>query len=350
MELVYFLPEDFVLITNCAIYSGELAQHGNSHFPICRILYVDARYINKSTFRKSLHQDHFSGTIGSYKNLSFLIQKFLNNRNATGSMSEAPIEWSHQYFSDCFGHKCKGRIIIDAAATLKLLTFAQNCIKLGKDKLRRFAELEHLERVFQPKGLFLDKEHELKGNWNRMVFHNDHPIVLELGCGRGEYTIGLCRKFPENNFVGIDIKGARIWRGAKTSNEEKLLNAAFLRTQIEQIEAFFAPGEVIEIWITFPDPQPQKTRQNRRLTSPRFLAMYRKLLKPGGIVHLKTDNVFFYEYTLLRIAEDRVKIHRQSTNVHGEFPDDELMAIQTTYETKFRAEGIDICYVSFSFQ
>ena len=183
-----------------------------------------------------------------------------------------------------------------------------------------------------------------------MVFHNDHPIVLELGCGRGEYTIGLCRKFPENNFVGIDIKGARIWRGAKTSNEEKLLNAAFLRTQIEQIEAFFAPGEVSEIWITFPDPQPQKTRQNRRLTSPRFLAMYRKLLKPGGIVHLKTDNVFFYEYTLLRIAEDQVKIHRQSTNVHGEFPDDELMAIQTTYETKFRAEGIDICYVSFSFQ
>ena len=160
----------------------------------------------------------------------------------------------------------------------------------------------------------------------------------------------MAKAFPDKNFIGVDIKGARFLFGAKEAIHENLNNVAFLRTEIDKINLFFAANEVNEIWITFPDPQPQKTRQNRRLTSPRFLAMYRKLLKPGGIVHLKTDNVFFYEYTLLRIAEDRVKIHRQSTNVHGEFPDDELMAIQTTYETKFRAEGIDICYVSFSFQ
>lgn len=233
---------------------------------------------------------------------------------------------------------------------MKCVFSRQNSAVVGKDKLRRFAELETLDRVFQPKGLFLDKDFELKGKWGKEVFGNSKPIVVELGCGRGEYTVALTGFYPEKNFIGIDIKGARLWRGAKTVNEDQILNGAFLRTQIEQLGAFFAPGELSEIWITFPDPQPQKTRENRRLTSPRFLAMYRSLLVPGGIVHLKTDNRTLYDYTLLKLAADKVTIHRQSTDVHTEFPDDPLMAVQTTYEKKFRDQGFSICYVSFSFQ
>jgi len=220
---------------------------------------------------------------------------------------------------------------------------------MPKRKLERFAELELLDRVYQPKGLFLDHDHELKGSWHREVFKNAHPIIIELGCGRGEYTVNMARRYPDRNFVGIDIKGARLWRGAKTANEELLNNAAFLRYQIEQLTAFFAPGEVSEIWITFPDPQPQKTRENRRMTSHRFLKMYRELVGTRGKVYLKTDNLPLYEYTLEKLSEDKVKIHYSTRNLYATPIQEEVLEIKTTYEKKFLELGMDICYVSFSF-
>ena len=167
---------------------------------------------------------------------------------------------------------------------------------MGKDKLKRFAELETFTNVFQ-----LNPVH--KGNWNKNYFKNNQPIVLELGCGRGEYTVSLAKYFPVKNFIGIDIKGARIWRGAKTGMEEHISNMAFLRIEIEQLEEHFSENEVDEIWITFPDPQPQISRERKRLTSDRFLTMYKKVLSPNGIVHLKTDNDGLYAYTLEKIAE-----------------------------------------------
>ena len=143
---------------------------------------------------------------------------------------------------------------------------------------------------------FLAKIIKLKGQWNRQLFHNSHPIVLELGCGKGEYTVGLAREFPEKNFIGVDIKGSRIWRGARTALQDNLTNVRFLRTHIELINSFFGPGEVDEIWITFPDPQLKKKR--KRLTSSRFLTNYTRFLKNNGMVHLKTDNTVLYRYTL----------------------------------------------------
>jgi tRNA (guanine-N7-)-methyltransferase len=220
---------------------------------------------------------------------------------------------------------------------------------MPKRKLQRFAELETLDRVFQPKGLFLDHDYELKGKWHETVFGNTNPIVLELGCGRGEYTVNMARRFPEKNFIGIDIKGARLWRGAKTANEENLLNAAFLRYQIEQLTAFFAAGEVSEIWITFPDPQPQKTRENRRMTSPRFLKMYRELVGTSGMVHLKTDNLPLYEYTLEKLADDKVVIHKSTNDLYDAPLTEDILEIKTTYEARFLAQGMKICYLRFSF-
>ena len=220
---------------------------------------------------------------------------------------------------------------------------------MPKRKLQRFAELEQLERVFQPKGLFLDRDHELKGRWHEAVFGNSNPIILELGCGRGEYTVNMARRFPGKNFVGIDIKGARLWRGAKTANEEQLGNAAFLRYQIEQLTAFFAPGEVSEIWITFPDPQPQKTRENRRMTSHRFLKMYRQLLGTSGFVHLKTDNFPLYEYTLEKLSEDAASILISTSDLYATSVTEDILEIKTTYEAKFLAQGMKICYLRFRF-
>ncbi|HEX5001113.1 MAG TPA: tRNA (guanosine(46)-N7)-methyltransferase TrmB [Bacteroidia bacterium] len=221
---------------------------------------------------------------------------------------------------------------------------------MPKRKLERFAELGLLDRVYQPKGLFLDHDHELKGRWNKEVFRNNYPIIIELGCGRGEYTVNMARRYPNCNFVGIDIKGARLWRGAKTANEEQLINAAFLRYQIEQLTAFFAPGEVSEIWITFPDPQPQKTRENRRMTSHRFLKMYRELVGTTGKVHLKTDNRILYEYTLEKLNEDKVRIHHATDNLYAVQLNETVLEIKTTYEKKFLDLGMDICYISFSFE
>jgi len=221
---------------------------------------------------------------------------------------------------------------------------------VGKNKLRRFAELESMERVFQPGAREPVANYFLKGKWKELVFHNENPVIVELGCGRGEYTINMALMFPGTNFVGIDKKGARLWKGAKTSNEDKILNAAFLRIPIEQLDYYFLPGEISEIWITFPDPQPQKTRENTRMTSPRFLEMYRSMLPANGIVHLKTDNVGLFDYTLEKISELNATIHLATHDLYQEHYADAVLSITTTYEKKYLAEGIKICYVKFSFQ
>jgi len=189
---------------------------------------------------------------------------------------------------------------------------------------------------------------DLKGNWATTHFNNNNPITLELACGGGEYTVGLARKFPDRNFIGVDVKGNRLWKGAKTALEEGLNNVAFLRTRIEIIEHFFTPDEVSEIWITFPDPFPRASKVNRRLSSPFFLDKYRKLLKPGGLVHLKHDDPDFYQFTLDTIAEDaRNTLLFDSADIYAApLPYPEL-GIQTLYESFHLAAGKTIKYVRF---
>ncbi len=218
---------------------------------------------------------------------------------------------------------------------------------MGKKKLQRFEELRTLERVFQPEGMFLDRVYELRGNWNKKVFNNNQPLILELGCGKGEYTVGLAKRNPQNNYIGVDIKGARIWRGAKTINDENILNAAFLRTHIDQLAAFFDTNEIAEIWITFPDPQPQLSRTRKRLTSPKFLTIYKRLLAPGGVIHLKTDNRPLYEYTLEVIKAEGLELISHSDDIYSDHKEGVLTEVQTTYEKRFLAQGLSIHHIAF---
>lgn len=216
---------------------------------------------------------------------------------------------------------------------------------MGKDKLRRFAEIATFNNVFE-----LEEGHELKGNWNDLHFKNSNPLVLELACGKGEYSVNLARLFPEKNFIGIDYKGNRIWRGAKTAIEEGIDNVAFLRIQIENILEFFDAAEVSEIWITFPDPQPQISREKKRLTSPRFLRMYQTILAPKGILHLKTDNDALHAYTHEQIAEHDLQLHIRTEDLYRSDFVDEVLSIKTYYEKKYLAHEKNINYLKFSFQ
>ncbi len=218
---------------------------------------------------------------------------------------------------------------------------------MGKDKLKRFAENETFQRMFQPAIDYHSPDHDLKGKWNEQVFNNDHPIVLELGCGRGEYTVGLAQHYPGKNFIGIDIKGARIWRGAKTINEQNILNAAFLRIRMEIILKFFAPNEVSEIWITFPDPQPRDGKENKRLSSPLFMQRYAQFLKPGGIIHLKTDNFPLYEFSKEAALAANKKVIDATDNLYASNDTHIDLSIQTTYEKIYLKEGKPICYLSY---
>ena len=170
------------------------------------------------------------------------------------------------------------------------------------------------------------KDHPLKGKWNKELFKNENPVVLELGCGKGEYAVGLATRFPEKNYIGIDIKGARMWRGAKTSNEQKLSNIAFLRTRIEFINSFFIIDEVDEIWITFPDPHPGRSNSNKRLTSPWYLNSYRQFLKNKGIIHLKTDNIELYNYTKTVAGYNDLEIVFSSNDLYSENLPDEILS------------------------
>lgn len=218
---------------------------------------------------------------------------------------------------------------------------------MGKDKLKRFKENLSFSNLVQPVFDYPFSDHELKGKWNSKYFNNNNPVVLELGCGRGEYTVNLASIFPEKNFIGVDYKGARLWRGAKTAFEAKMLNVAFLRIQIQTIQYFFGTDEVDEIWITFPDPQVLKTGERKRLTSPRFLNLYRHFVKREGIINLKTDSEFLYEYTLEVLKEQRITPHKFSSDVYSDFPGDEILAIKTTYEERWLKNGSKIYYLRF---
>lgn len=219
---------------------------------------------------------------------------------------------------------------------------------MGKDKLARWAELGTFTNVIQPEketGLGID--HPIKGKWKSEIFRNQNPVILELGCGKGEYTVGLSKRFPEKNYIGIDIKGARMWRGAKTAHEGNLHNAAFLRTRIEFINSFFAKDEVDEIWITFPDPHPGKRNSNKRLTCPWFLNIYRNFLINNGTIHLKTDNKDLYNYTRNLAERNKLHINFATSDLNTDKAGDDILSIRTHYENLFLKEKMKINYLSF---
>ena len=200
--------------------------------------------------------------------------------------------------------------------------------------------------VFQyPFSVLKEQGFELKGQWNEKFFKNDNPIVLELGCGKGEYTVGLGKLFPEKNFIGVDIKGARMWSGAKESLEAGMTNVAFLRTSIEIISHFFSAGEVAEIWITFPDPQMKKV--NKRLTSTNFMRMYREILSAEGIIHLKTDSNFMYTYTCEMVKSNQYPVLFQTDDLYGSGSANPILAIKTYYEQQWIERGLNIKYIKF---
>ena len=222
---------------------------------------------------------------------------------------------------------------------------------MGKNKLARIAENKILPNVFQPTRDEALDHYPLKGKWRTEVFKNQNPIVLELGCGKGEYSVGLAKSFPEKNFIGIDIKGARFWFGAKEAVEKNLNNVAFLRTQIELVDCFFDHDEVDEIWITFPDPQIKYRRTKHRMTHPDFLERYKKILKKDGIVHLKTDSEFLHGYTLGLLQGQGHEIISAHHDIYGA-PEYEpgtplLREIKTYYEGLFSAKGKTITYLKF---
>jgi tRNA (guanine-N7-)-methyltransferase len=219
----------------------------------------------------------------------------------------------------------------------------------SKNKLKRFNENETFANVFQPtREEMISDSLSLKGNWNKNFFKNNNPIVLELGCGKGEYSVGLANLNPDKNFIGIDIKGARFWRGAKTAIENDMHNVAFIRTQIELIEHCFAKDEVDEIWITFPDPQIKYKRTKHRMTNAAFLENYKKVLKPNGIMHLKTDSEFMHGYTLGLLHGAGHEVLYANHNVYkNEGSPKEVTSIQTFYESQYLKINKAITYIQF---
>ena len=222
---------------------------------------------------------------------------------------------------------------------------------MGKGKLAKFADMETYQNVFQyPYSVVEQVAFGMRGGWHEQYFHNQNPIVLELGCGKGEYTVELARMFPDKNFIGVDIKGARMWTGATMALREGLQNVAFLRTNIEIIDRFFLPGEVSEIWLTFSDPQMKNPR--KRLTSTYFMQRYRRILTDGGILHLKTDSLFLYTYTCLMVGHNHLPLLCQTDNLYGDnsplpAPHMAATAVQTYYERMWMDRGIDIKYLSW---
>lgn len=218
---------------------------------------------------------------------------------------------------------------------------------MGRSKLDKFKDNELSRYVVQPGKEIFDK---IRGNWRELYFKNNNDLVLELACGRGEYTIGLARKFPDRNFVGVDIKGPRIWRGMKTAEEEELINSGFLRGHIQNLEVYFDNSEVNEIWITFPDPRPKGRDERRRLTHPRFLDIYRSILKPGGQVYFKTDNHDLFDYSLDVLSGEAGIVDLAYTrDLYNSEYLAEHYGIQTTYEKKYLEVGTEIKYLKFRF-
>ncbi len=221
---------------------------------------------------------------------------------------------------------------------------------MSKGKLQKFAEMETFQNVFQyPYSVAENHPFEMKGRWRELYFNNDNPIVLELGCGKGEYTVGLAQMFPDSNFIGVDIKGARMHKGAKEALESKLGNVAFLRTNIEIIDRFFGEDEVQEIWLTFSDPQMKNPR--KRLSSTYFLQRYRRFLTDGGVIHLKTDSNFLFTYTRLMLDHNGISPMFITANLYGENDFDEatkrILSIKTYYEQQWIERGLDIKYLKF---
>ncbi|MDR1937741.1 MAG: tRNA (guanosine(46)-N7)-methyltransferase TrmB [Tannerellaceae bacterium] len=218
---------------------------------------------------------------------------------------------------------------------------------MGKNKLAKFEEMAGFPHVFQcPFDRIREEGFDLKGRWNEGFFKNGNPIVLELGCGKGEYTVGLGRLFPDKNFIGVDVKGARIWSGAKESLEAGMTNIAFLRTRIELISSFFAAGEVSEIWLTFPDPQMKK--RNKRLTSTSFMQLYRRILTENGVIHLKTDSSFLYTYSSEMVKTNRLPVLFSTGDLYHSGAADEILSIKTYYEQQWLERGMDIKYIRFA--
>lgn len=217
---------------------------------------------------------------------------------------------------------------------------------MGKNKLQKFSDMETFGCVLQyPRHILIAQGFPYAGKWNGGFFSRCNPITLELGCGKGEYTVGLASANPDRNYIGVDIKGARMWKGAQEVEMKGMDNAAFLRTEIEQISSFFAPGEVDEIWITFPDPQMQKAR--KRLTSSRFLTNYRKFLRPEGVVNLKTDSPFLYEYTKRLVELNNFEVLMQTDDLYGSGLADPVSSIKTFYEQQWLSRGKTIKLISF---
>lgn len=218
---------------------------------------------------------------------------------------------------------------------------------MGKNKLAKFAEMESLPNVFQVSSqeILAGKLFENKGRWNELFFKNDAPLVLELGCGKGEYTVGLAAMFPEKNFIGVDIKGARMWTGAKDSFAKGMKNVAFLRTNIEMIHHFFAAEEVSEIWLTFPDPQMKKV--TKRLTATNFMKIYQQFLKKDGLVHLKTDSNFLFTYTKEMVKKNHYPVSFSTDDLYQSDMKDPILDIKTYYEQQWLERGLSIKYIKF---
>lgn len=219
---------------------------------------------------------------------------------------------------------------------------------MGKNKLQRFAENATNTRIIQPEiGNTLNHDNPIKGKWRERMFANQNPVVLELGCGKGEYTVELARSNSNINYIGVDIKGARLWRGAKTVAEENINNAAFLRTRIELITNYFSENEIDEIWITFPDPQLKSRRAKNRLTHSGFLSRYQQFLKPNSVVHLKTDSLFLHRYTKMVLQHNNLEILAESEDIYSQQATDIALNIKTTYEKIFMSQGFPITYLKF---
>ena len=214
---------------------------------------------------------------------------------------------------------------------------------MPRKKLKRFAALSTFDNVYEDP---LD----WRGRWSRACFGNDNPVTLELACGKGEYTIELARRFPDRNFIGIDRKGERIWRGASTALEQNLKNVTFLRTDIEKIIDLFGENEISEIWITFPDPFPGQGKASKRLTSPRLLNIYRNILELGGIMHLKTDDEDLFDYTLRTLETEDCIVHSITRDLYKRPVSDELLTLKTTYEKRHLEKGKTIKYLCFGFK
>jgi len=217
----------------------------------------------------------------------------------------------------------------------------------NKNKLQRFSENETFSNMFQYSFEEVKNGFFLKGKWRKEFFKNSNPIIVELACGKGEYTVGLAKRYPDKNFIGIDIKGARIWQGLVNAKEQSLNNVAFIRTRIDQIGFYFDKEELDEIWITFPDPQPRRIKEKKRLTSHQFLARYIPLLKENHIIHLKTDNIIFYDFTMDVIKEGKHNLLYENEDIYHSKLDNEVTQIQTFYEKIWLANGVKIKYLEF---